>query len=81
MEQWQIDAAERLARIEENVTFLKEGYVSDIKTLKGRVEELETFKDAIDKKIAYIGGVLVVIGMAVPYAINWVVSHINWKVP
>lgn len=81
MDQFQIEAAERLARIEENVAFLKEGYVNEVKTLKTRVDELETFKDAINRKIAYIGGVLVTIGMAVPYAVNWVASHIHWRAP
>ena len=88
MEQFQIEAAERLARIEENVSFLKSSYVEDkekreqeLSALHSRVDELETFKDAINRKIAYIGGVLVTIGMFVPYTVNWVTSHIHWKAP
>lgn len=81
MEQFQIEAAQRLARIEENVTFLKDAYVDEVKSLNTRVKELETFKDAINRKIAYIGGVLVTIGMFVPYVFNWIASHIHWKTP
>lgn len=87
-EQFQIEAAERLARIEENVSFLKLSYVEDkekregeLRALHSRVHELETFKDAINRKIAYIGGVLVTIGMFVPYVFQWVASHIHWRAP
>lgn len=88
MEQFQIELIERSARIEENVNFLKSSYMEDkekrekeLTVLRNRVTKLETFKDAINRKIAYIGGVLVTIGMFVPYAINWVVSHIHWRAP
>lgn len=88
MEPHQIEAIERLARIEENVSFLKTSYVDEkdkrekeLLAIRSRVEELETFKDAINRKIAYIGGVLVTIGMFVPYAFNWVASHLHWKSP
>lgn len=86
MEQFQLEQAEHLARIEENVAFLKtiivelkEQQETEFTSMHKRVSELETFKDAINTKIAYIGGVLVTIGMAVPYALNWVASHISWK--
>jgi len=88
MEQFQIEVAERLARIEENVSFLKSSYVGEkekrekeLLALHSRVGELETFKDAINRKIAYIGGVLITIGMFVPYAFNWVAAHLHWKTP
>jgi hypothetical protein len=88
MEQFQIEIAERTARIEENVAFLKQHYIEDgtkrereLTALNNRVSELESFKDAINRKIAYIGGVLVTIGMAVPYALQWITSHIHWRSP
>jgi hypothetical protein len=88
MEPFQLEAATKLARIEENVNFLKERYVEDkeerekqLAALHSRVEELETFKEAMNRRIAYIGGVLVTIGMAVPYALNWIASHIHWRSP
>jgi hypothetical protein len=88
MEQFQIEMAQRTARIEENVSFLKQHYIEDremrakeLEAIHSRVTKLETFKDAINRKIAYIGGVLVTIGMFVPYAINWIASHIHWRSP
>ena len=90
MEQWHIDVAERLARIEANQEYMKANINSlpqsaqcakDIANLKAEVEDLKTFKTAIKEKIAYIGGVLVMVGLAVPYAIDWVFSHLHWKAP
>lgn len=90
MEQWQIEVAERLARIEANQEYMKasiqtlpqsEQCIKDISELKEEVEELQIFQTAIKEKIAYIGGVIVIIGMAIPYAIQWVASHIHWRTP
>lgn len=88
MDQWQIEVAERLARIEANQEYMKisiqtlpqsEQCAKDISELKDKVEELQIFQTAIKEKIAYIGGVIVIIGMAIPYAIQWLMSHIHWK--
>lgn len=90
MEQWQIDVAERLARIEANQEYMKDSIktlpqseqcIEDIKELQEEVEELQVFQSAIKEKIAYIGGVIVIIGMAIPYAFQWIASHIHWKTP
>ena len=90
MEQWQIDFAERLARIEANQEFMKANIkdlpqsaqcAKDIAELKAEVEDLKTFKTAIREKIAYIGGVIVMLGLAVPYALDWVFSHLHWRAP
>lgn len=90
MEQWQIDVAERLARIEANQEYMKANIkdlpqsqqcAKDIAVLREEVEDLKVFKTAIKEKIAYIGGVIVIIGMAIPYALQWVMSHIHWKSP
>lgn len=90
MEQWQIDVAERLARIEANQEYMKASIVNlpqseqcqeDIASLKEDVRKLKDFDNAIKEKIAYIGGVIVMIGLFVPYAIKWVLDHISWKVP
>jgi lipid II:glycine glycyltransferase (peptidoglycan interpeptide bridge formation enzyme) len=88
MEQWQVDLFERITRIEANQEYMKSSLhdlpqskqcEKELKELKGQVTELEKFKDAIQRKVAYIGGVIVVIGLFVPYAIEWVVAHIQLK--
>lgn len=90
MEQWQIEVAERLARIEANQEYMKSSIYSlpqseqcakDIAELKEEVEELQLFQTAIKEKIAYIGGVIVIIGMSIPYALQWIASHIHWRTP
>ena len=88
MEQWQVELFERMARMEANQEFLKEKVTkipqseqcaADIAELRQKVTELEKFKTAIKEKIAYIGGVIVVIGLFVPTAIKWVLDHLSWK--
>ncbi len=90
MEQWQIEVAERLARIEANQEHMKasihtlpqsEQCAKDIANLKEEVEVLQIFQTAIKEKIAYIGGVIVIIGMAIPYVFQWISSHIHWRTP
>ncbi|CAB5155885.1 hypothetical protein UFOVP149_35 [uncultured Caudovirales phage] len=90
MEQWQIDLFERLARLEANQEHMKANIVDlpqskvcaeDIKDLKAEVSSLKTFKDAINTKIAYIGGVIVVIGLFVPMALQWLYAHIQIRIP
>lgn len=54
---------------------------SDIKELQAEVLELENFKDAIQRKVAYVGGVIVVIGLFIPMAINWIANHIYLRFP
>ena len=90
MDQWQIDVAERLARIEANQEYMKaniadlpqsKACVTQIKELKSEVIELQAFRDAINTKTAYIGGVLVLMGLFVPYAIKWVIDHIHLRFP
>lgn len=90
MEQWQIDAAERLARIEATLEYMKQNISNlpqseqcqkDIEELKKEVDELQKFQTAVKEKIAYIGGVIVLIGMAIPYFINWIASHLHWRTP
>lgn len=90
MEQWQVDLFERITRIEANQEFMKASIVdlpqskvcaSDIKELKEEVTDLKTFKDAIQRKVAYIGGVIVVIGLFIPMALQWVASHIQLRFP
>lgn len=90
MERWQVEIAERLARIEANQEFMKENIANlpqsaacekQIKELQEEVSALQTFKDAVNTKIAYIGGVIVLIGLFIPYAINWLISHLQVKFP
>lgn len=90
MEQWQLEVAERLARIEANQEYMKASITNlpqsekcekDILALQEEVDDLVLFKTAIKEKIAYIGGVIVVIGLFVPYAIEWLTSHFHWKTP
>lgn len=52
---------------------------TDIKELKAEVATLKSFKDAINTKIAYIGGVIVVIGLFVPMALQWVYAHMQLR--
>lgn len=90
MEQWQVDLFERLARLEANQEYMKAN-ISDlpqskacetqIKELKSEVSELQMFKEAVNTKIAYIGGVLVLMGLFIPYAIKWVIDHIQLRFP
>ena len=88
MEQWQVDLFERLARLEANQEYMKVNFhdlpqskscAEDIKMLRKDVTVLNSFKDAIQRKVAYIGGVIVVIGLFVPYAIEWLISHLQIK--
>lgn len=90
MEQWQVDLFERLARLEANQEYMKSNLADlpqsktcaeDIKALKAEVSALETFKDAIQRKVAYVGGVIVVIGLFVPMALTWVANHIQLRIP
>lgn len=90
MEQWQIDLFERLARLEANQEYMKSNIsnlpqsdqcAKDIAALKDEVKSLQDFRTAIKEKIAWIGGVIVVIGLFVPNAINWVISHIQLRFP
>lgn len=52
-----------------------------ISDLKKEVSMLKDFRDAINTKVAYIGGVLVMVGVFVPYAIKWVVDHLHFRFP
>lgn len=90
MDQWQVDLFERLARLEANQEYMKSNLAdlpqskvcaSDIKELQAEVLELENFKDAIQRKVAYVGGVIVVIGLFIPMAINWIANHIHLRFP
>lgn len=90
MEQWQVDLFERLARLEANQEYMKaniadlpqsKACATDIAELKAEVVDLKSFKDAIQRKIAYVGGVIVVIGLFIPMAINWVANHIQLRFP
>lgn len=90
MEQWQIDLFERLARLEANQEYMKANLADlpqsktcaeDIGALNAQVRELETFRDAIQRKVAYVGGVIVVIGLFIPMALNWVANHIQLRFP
>jgi len=88
MEQWQIEVAERLARIEANQEYMKANIkdlpqsaqcIKEIAALKTEVSELRAFKNEVKEKIAYIGGVLVLAGLFIPYAIKWVVDHLHFR--
>lgn len=90
MEQWQVDLFERLARLEANQEYMKSNLAdlpqskvcaAAIKDLETEVHELENFKDAIQRKIAYVGGVIVVIGLFIPMALNWIINHIHLRFP
>lgn len=90
MDQWQVDLFERLARLEANQEYMKSNLAdlpqsktcaSDIRELQAEVHELENFKDAIQRKIAYVGGVIVVIGLFIPMALNWIINHIHLRFP
>ena len=89
MESWQIDVIERQARMEETLIFLKENIrdlpqskqcAADIHSLKEDVSALKAFKEELNRKVAYIGGVLVTVGMAVPYIIKWIVDHLHFRI-
>lgn len=88
MQNWQLEIAERLARIEANQDYMKANISSlpqspacekQIKELRVELSELQTFKDAVNTKIAYIGGVIVLIGLFVPSAIKWIIDHLQIK--
>ena len=88
MEHWQLDLIERVTRIEANQEFMKANIKDlpqsakcekDITALKKEVTELQSFKDAINTKVAYIGGVLVLMGLFIPYALKWVFDHLSFK--
>lgn len=90
MERWQLEIAERLARIEANQDYMKANIAElpqskvcerQIKELQEEVSALQKFRDAVNTKIAYIGGVIVLIGLFIPYAINWLISHLQIKYP
>lgn len=90
MEQWQIEVAERLARIEANQEYMRANIRDlpqsqqcslEIGELRNEIDDLQSFKTAIKEKIAYIGGVIVMLGLAVPYILQWITSHIHWRTP
>jgi hypothetical protein len=85
-----LDLLDRTARIEENQNFIRSNIRDlpqspqcqhDIAELRAELLELESFKTEVEKKVAYIGGVLISLGMVVPYVFNWVASHIHWRSP
>jgi uncharacterized protein (UPF0335 family) len=85
-----LDLLDRTARIEENQKHLmsqvsdlpqSKQCAEDIKALKEEVSMLQQFKDEVNRKVAYVGGVLITLGMAIPYAINWIAAHLHWRSP
>jgi len=90
MNEWQMEQIDRLARLEENIEYIKSNIRDlpqspqckrDIAALKEEILELETFKAQVEKRVAQVGGVLLALGMVIPYVFNWVASHIHWKGP
>ena len=85
-----LDLLERTARIEENQNFIKANIADlpqskqcalEIEELKKEVSLLKQFKEEVNRKVAYVGGVLITLGMAIPYAINWIAAHLHWRSP
>lgn len=88
MEQWQVELIERVTRIEANQEYMKATIKDlpqsprcekEILAIKKEVTELQSFKDAINTKVAYIGGVLVLMGLFIPYALKWLIDHLTFK--
>jgi hypothetical protein len=85
-----LDLLDRTARIEENQKNLianiadlpqSKQCAKDIAELKDEVTALQAFRDAVNRKVAYVGGILITLGMAIPYAINWITAHLHWRSP
>lgn len=85
-----LDLLERTARIEENQNFIKANIAelpqskqcaAEIAELRREVSLLDQFRDEVNRKVAYVGGVLITLGMAIPYVIQWIASHIHWRSP
>lgn len=75
MEQWQLETAGRLARIEETLKHIDE-HVRN-KDLERRVKELETFKHYILQRVAWVSGAFATISASVVYFIDYIKNHIS----
>jgi len=80
MEKWQLDTAERLASIERSIKYI-EAHIGDLPQSKKcitefeehhkRIEILESFKNYIHTRIAFVSGIAAAIATAVPYVFEW----------
>jgi hypothetical protein len=79
-----------VARIEENQKFLINNMnnlpqspkcVDEIVELRKDIITLNKFKDDLNKKVAYVGGVIMAVSFAIPHFVSWLISHIHWKTP
>lgn len=75
MEQWQLETAGRLARIEEMVKHIEE-HVKN-RDLEKRVQDLESFKQQVLQRIAWVSGAFAVISSALVYALDYAKNHLT----
>lgn len=77
MEQWQLDTAERLARIEESVKHIV--VKVDNKDIEMRVKTLESFRDEILKRIAWVSGAFAVLSSGLVYGFDYIKNHLSFN--
>jgi len=75
MEQWQLETAGRLARIEESVKHI-EAHIRD-KDLEKRVKDLESFKQQILQRIAWVSGAFAILSSGFIYGLDYIKNHIS----
>lgn len=77
MDDFQLQTTDRLARIETLLEALK-GDPPTSEGTKKRLHELEDWQDGVNRKIAYVGGVIVVLGVAVAYVVDWLKANLRF---
>lgn len=75
MEQWQLDTAERLASIERSIKYI-EAHIGN-QNFEDRLKALETFRQYILQRIAWVSGAFAVISATFVYALDYIKNHIS----
>jgi len=80
MERWQLDTAERLASIERSIKYI-EAHIGDLPQSKkcitefekqeARITSLESFRNYMYTRIAFVSGVAASVITAIPYLFEW----------
>jgi hypothetical protein len=65
--------------METSLNFIRDTLETEVKELKVEVTLLKQFRDEVNKKVAYIGGVAVAGGLILSYVIDWAMAHLHFK--
>lgn len=78
VDDWQLKTAERLATIE--TTQKQILHALENRSFEHRVDELETWQSGVNRKIAYVGGVIVTLGLLASYVVDWIKSNLSFSI-